>query len=79
MYAEAPQDIVVIFFSSEGIHSADLAEQRAACLAISSGMADAPGSVYSPLYAALVKVINHKEHDVISPTQVKIFFTAAGG
>ena len=79
MRAEAPQDIVSIFFSSEGIHSSDLAEQRAAYLAISSTMADAPGSVYPPLHAALVKAIDHKEHDVISPTQVKIFFTAAGG
>jgi hypothetical protein len=76
--AERPQAVVDIFFSSEGINSADLAEQRAANLAISSAMADAPTSIYPALHSALTKAIDHKEHDSISPTEVKIFFTPAG-
>lgn len=76
--AELPQDIVDVFFSSEGIHSTDLLEQRAANLAISSVMADAPASMYLPLHAALVTAIDHREHDAISPTEVKIYFTPAG-
>lgn len=67
-----------IFFSAEGIHSPDVQEQRAAYLAISSAMADAPASMYPALHAALVSAINHKEHDAISPTEVKIYFTPAG-
>jgi len=69
---------VDIFFSSEGINSTDLAEQRAANLAISSAMADAPTTIYPALHSALTKAIDHKEHDAISPTKVKIFFTPAG-
>ena len=67
-----------IFFSSEGIHSPDLLEQRAANLAVSSAMADAPASIYPPLHAALLTAIDHKQHDAISPTEVKIYFTPAG-
>lgn len=76
--AESPQDIVDILFSSEGIQSSDVLEQRAANLAISSAMADAPASIYPPLHAALVTAINHREHDAISPTEAKIYFTPAG-
>jgi len=76
--AEKPQAVVDIFFSSEGINSADLAEQRAANLALSSAMADAPTAIYPALHSALTKAIDHKEHDAISPTEVKIFFTPAG-
>ena len=78
MSAEAPQDIVDIFFSSEGIYSPDVPEQRAANLAISSAMADAPASIYPALHAVLVTAIDRKEHDAISPTEVKIYFTPAG-
>lgn len=67
-----------IFFSAEGIHSPDVLEQRAANLAISSAMADAPASIYPALHAALVTAIERKEHDAISPTEVKIYFTPAG-
>ena len=67
-----------IFFSAEGIHSSDAAEQRAASLAISSAMADAPASMYPPLHTALVAAIHHADHDAISPTEVKIYFTPAG-
>ncbi len=76
--AERPQAVVDIFFSCEGINSADLAEQRAANLALSSAMADAPTAIYPALHSALTKAIDHKEHDAISPTEVKIFFTPAG-
>ncbi len=76
--AEKPQAVVDIFFSCEGINSADLAEQQAANLAISSAMADAPTAIYPALHSALTKAIDHKEHDAISPTEVKIFFTPAG-
>lgn len=76
--AEAPQDIVDILFSSEGIHSPDPAEQRAANLAIGSAMADAPASIYPPLHTALAAAVDRKEHDAISPTEVKIYFTPAG-
>lgn len=76
--AEAPQDIVDIFFSAEGIHSPDSQEQRAANLAISSAMTDAPASIFPALHAALVTAIDHREHDAISPTEVKIYFTPAG-
>lgn len=76
--AEASQTVVDIFFGSEGINSPDLAEQRAANLAISSAMADAPSSVYQALHVALTTAIDHKEHDAVSPDEVKIFFTPAG-
>lgn len=78
LHAEAPQDIMDIFFSAEGIHSTDVLEQRAANLAISSAMADAPASIYPALHAALVTAVDHKAHDAISPTEVKIYFTPAG-
>lgn len=67
-----------IFFSAEGIHSPDGLEQRAANLSISSAMADAPASIYPALHAALATAIDHKEHDAVSPTEVKIYFTPAG-
>lgn len=41
-------------------------------------MADAPASIYPPLHTALVAAIDHRQHDAISPTEVKIFFTPAG-
>ena len=67
-----------IFFSTEGIYSPDAMEHRAANLAISSAMADAPASIYPALHAALVTAIDRKEHDAISPTEVKIYLTPAG-
>ena len=76
--AEKPQAVVDIFFSSDGINSANPAEQRAANLALSSAMADAPNTIYPALHSALTKAIDHREHDAISPTVVKIFFTPAG-
>lgn len=41
-------------------------------------MADAPNTIYPALHSALTKAIDHREHDAISPTEVKIFFTPAG-
>ena len=70
--------MVDIFFSSEGIDSSDLDEQRAANLAISSAMADAPTSIYPALHSALTKAVDHKEHDAVSTSEVKIFYTPAG-
>ena len=76
--AEAPQEVVDVFFSSVGIYSPDAAEQRAANLALSSAMADAAASIYPALHSALTKAIDHREHDAVSPTEVKIFYTPAG-
>ncbi|DBB12167.1 TPA: hypothetical protein ACH3X3_006274 [Trebouxia sp. C0006] len=78
VFDEKPQAVVDIFFSSDGINSANPAEQRAANLALSSAMADAPNTIYPALHSALTKAIDHREHDAISPTEVKIFFTPAG-
>ena len=70
--------MVDVFFGAEGINSPDLAEQRAANLAISSAMADAPGSVYPALHSALARAVDRTQHDSVSPDEVKIFFTPAG-
>ena len=67
-----------IFFGSEGVHSSDPAQKKAANLAISSAMADGPASLFPSLHAALTQAINHEEHDAISPSELKIFFTPAG-
>lgn len=76
--AADPQALMSVLFSNEGINSPDKAKQTAGKLSLSSVMADGASAVYPSLHAALTKAINHKEHDAVSPSEVKIFYTPAG-
>lgn len=78
MLAESPGDIVNLLFSNEAINSVKQAQQAAGQLALSSVMADGAEAIYPLLHAALTKAIDHKEHDAVSPSEVKIFYTPAG-
>ena len=74
----SPEAAVSVLLGPEGVASRVLSSRVAACSALGCCMAEAPEQTYPAVMAALLQHLDRKQHDALTPDDIKIFQTAEG-
>ena len=76
--AQAPAAAVSVLVGAEGVASERPAEEAAAQAALGSAMAESAPELFSAVLAALQRLTDRREHDALSPDEIKIYQTPPG-
>ena len=76
--AQAPDAAISVLVGAEGIASGRPAEEKAAQAALGSAMVESAPELFEAVLAALQRLTDRREHDALSPNDIKIYQTPPG-